>query len=103
MTFVHFCLTLSCEQHDGYLCLDNQQGHEDRQEHLYLQPGVLRPAARPVSSLHHPGQAQQTVPLPPARNILQVGKNKIHLQSWVTKLISIHLNGSFPKTRLGVD
>ena len=63
----------SCEQHDGSHCRDDQQGHEDRPKHLHIQSRVIRPSAGPVPPLHHQGQAQQTVPIPPTRDILQVG------------------------------
>ena len=67
----------SCEQHDGSHCRDDQQGHEDRPKHLHIQSRVIRPSAGPVPPLHHPGQAQQTVPIPPTRDILQVGRTNL--------------------------
>ena len=51
-------LNSSSEQSPGSIRHGEEQGHEDSEEHLHLQPRLLRPPPRPLSPLHHQRQAQ---------------------------------------------
>lgn len=71
-------LNCSCEQLGGHVRCAEEQEDEDGQEHLHLQPRLLRPSAGTLSPVPHHDQTVKTIPLPSLRNCVQVKRPFVH-------------------------